>query len=88
MGYLVNLGPRCGGLALEVRTKELLVPHKLLDTWGSRVVVRATPTTLQLSLDSFTSRGDKSCYRGVLFLELVLCLEFREVILCRENTCF
>ena len=88
MGYLVNLGPRCGGLALEVRMKELLVPRKLLDTWGSRVAARATPTTLQLSLDSFISGGDKSCYRGVLLSELVLCLELREVILCRENTCF
>ena len=85
---LIDLGLGCSGLALGACTKELLVLCKLLDTWGSRVAPCASPTALQLSLDPFASRGDESCHRGILLLELVLCLELREVVLYRENTCF
>jgi len=88
VGSLVDLGLRCRGSALGVRTKELLVPCKLLDTWGSRVASCATPAALQLSLDSFASRGDESYDRGVLLPELVLCLELGEVGSYREDTCF
>ena len=75
-------------MALGVRMEKFLVLCKFLGAWGSGVAPCASPTTLQLSLDSFASRGDKSCYRGVLLPELVLCLELREVALYRENTCF
>ena len=85
---LVDLGLGCSSLALGIRLKELSVPCKLLDTWGSRVLPCASPTALQLSLDSFAGRGDKSCYRGVLLPELILCLELREVVSDRESTCF
>jgi hypothetical protein len=88
VGSLANLGLRRSGLALGVRAKELLVPCKLLGTWGSRMAPCASPTTLQLPLDSFASGGDKSCHRGVLLPELVLCLELGEVVPYRENTCF
>src|SRR5271169_3065761 len=88
VGSLVDLGLRCGSLALGVCAKELLVPCKLLGTWGSRVAPCASPTALQLSLDSFASSSDESCYRGVLLPELVLCLKLREVVLYRGNTCF
>jgi hypothetical protein len=49
------------------------------------VALCAFSTALQLSLDSFANRGGESCYRGVLLLELVLCLELREVVLYRED---
>ena len=88
MGSLVDLGLRCRSSALGVCTKELLVLYKLLDTWGSRVASRASPAALQLSLDSFASRGDEFYHRGVLLPELVLCLELREVSSYKEDTCF
>src|SRR3982074_2684430 len=84
----VDLRLRCSSLALRVCTKELLVPCKLLGAWGSRVAPCTSPTALQLSLDSFTSRGDKPYHRGVLLPELVLCLELGEVVSYRENACF
>ena len=75
MNSLVDLGLGCGGLALGARTKELLIPCELLDTWGSRVASRASHIALQLSLDSFAGRGDESRHKGVLLPKLVLCLE-------------
>ena len=48
----------------------------------------ASPTALQLSLNSFASRGNKSFSKGVLLLELVLCLEFKEVVSYEEDTYF
>jgi len=48
----------------------------------------ASPTALQLSLNSFASGGDKSFFKGVLLLKLVLCLEFKEVVLYGEDTYF
>jgi hypothetical protein len=61
------------------------MPCKLLNTWGSKVAPRASSTALQLSLDPFASGGDESYYRGVLLLELVLCLELGEVVLLRPR---
>jgi len=48
----------------------------------------ASLTTLQLSLNSFASRSNKSFFKGVLLLKLVLCLKFKEVVTYKEDTYF
>jgi len=52
------------------------------------VVLYASPITLQLSLNLFASKSNKSFFKGVLLFKLVLYLKFKEVVLYKKDTCF